>query len=123
MNHPKQKFTTKLNIQTEGRQRRPSAVARNWRDRAAQKTFLVITVFPLFLIAAITLGLLVRSWPILSTYPLKDLFLGSVWKPSNGLFGFWPFITGHFGSPPSACSWLCRPACWWRSIFQSMPTR
>jgi len=96
MNHPKQKFTTKLNIQTEGRQRRPSAVARNWRDRTAQKTFLVITVFPLFLIAAITLGLLVRSWPILSTYPLKDLFLGSVWKPSNGQFGFWPFITGTF---------------------------
>ena len=80
----------------EGRNPRPSAAARNRRDRSAQKTFLVITVLPLFLITAITIGLLVRSWPILSSYPLKDLFLGAVWKPNNGQFGFWPFITGTF---------------------------
>jgi len=85
-----------MNINAEGRQRRPSAVARNQRDQAARKTFLVITVLPLFLIVAITIGLFVRSWPILSSYPLKDLFLGSVWKPDDGLFGFWPFITGTF---------------------------
>jgi phosphate transport system permease protein len=96
MNHQKQNFLTQSNIQTEGRQHRPSAVARNWRDRTARKTFLVITFLPLFLIAAITIGLLVRSWPILSTYPLKELFLGNDWKPTDGLFGFWPFITGTF---------------------------
>ena len=96
MNHQNEKLTTQPNIQTEGRQPRPSAAARNWRDRAAQKTFLVMTVFPLFLIASITIGLLVRSWPILSHYPLKDLLLGDVWKPNNSQFGFWPFITGTF---------------------------
>jgi len=89
-------FSIKQNTQTEGRLSRSSAAARNWRDRTAQKTFLVITVFPLFLIAAVTIGLLVRSWPILSNYPLQDLFFGSVWKPNNGQFGFLPFITGTF---------------------------
>jgi len=84
------------NTKAEGRQRRPSAVARNQLDRAARRTFLVITILPLLLIAAVTIGLFIRSWPILSSYPLKDLFFGSVWKPNNGLFGFWPFITGTF---------------------------
>jgi phosphate transport system permease protein len=86
MNHQNNDHSTKFNLNAEGRQRRPSAVARNWRDRTAQKMFLVITIFPLF----------IRSWPILTSYPLKDLFFGSVWKPNNGLFGFWPFITGTF---------------------------
>ncbi len=89
-------FSIKQNMQTEDRLSRSSAAARNWRDRTAQKTFLVITVFPLFLIAAVTIGLLVRSWPILNNYPLQDLFFGSVWKPNNGQFGFLPFITGTF---------------------------
>jgi phosphate transport system permease protein len=96
MNHPNNNNLTQSNTQAEGRQRRPSAVARNRRDQAARKTFLVITILPLFLIVAVTIGLFIRSWPILSSYPLKDLFLGTVWKPSNGLFGFWPFITGTF---------------------------
>jgi phosphate transport system permease protein len=96
MTEKNKNFLVQKNINTEGRQRRPSAVARNWRDQAARRTFLVITVLPLFLIVAITIGLFIRSWPILSSYPLKDLFLGSVWEPDNGLFGFWPFITVTF---------------------------
>src|SRR5512142_1479041 len=98
MSYQKEAFSTQSNIQTEGRQRRPSAVGRgrNWRDRAARNTFLVITVLPLLLIAGVTIGLLVRSWPILSAYPLKDLLLGSAWQPADGLFGFWPFIAGTF---------------------------
>jgi phosphate transport system permease protein len=89
-------FSNQQNINPEGRQRRPSAVARNQRDQTARKTFLAITVLPLVLIVAITVGLFVRAWPILSSYPLKELFFGSVWKPDEGLFGFWPFITGTF---------------------------
>jgi phosphate transport system permease protein len=96
MNHPNNNNLTQSNTQAEGRQRRPSAVARNRRDQAARKTFLVITILPLFLIVAVTIGLFIRSWPILISYPLKDLFLGTVWKPNTGLFGFWPFITGTF---------------------------
>jgi len=40
--------------------------------------------------------LLVRSWPILNAYPLSNLLFGNIWKPTNGLFGFWPFILGTF---------------------------
>ncbi|MCX6065882.1 MAG: phosphate ABC transporter permease subunit PstC [Chloroflexi bacterium] len=96
MNQTKKPFSTQSNLQAEGRQPRPSGAVRNWRDQTARKTFLVITVLPLFLISVVTIGLFVRSWPILSTYPLKDLFLGATWKPNNGVFGFWPFITGTF---------------------------
>ncbi len=93
MSHPN---TSELSVESIGRQRRPIAAARNRRDQAARKTFLVITVFPLFMIVVVTIGLFLRSWPILSAYPLKDLFLGSTWKPNNDMFGFWPFITGTF---------------------------
>jgi phosphate transport system permease protein len=70
--------------------------SRNRADRSARRTFFVITLLPLFLIGAVTIGLLVRSWPILTAYPLQDLLFGSVWKPSDGSFGFWPFIVGTF---------------------------
>jgi phosphate transport system permease protein len=86
----------KSNTQTEGRLHRPSATARNRQDEWARRTFLVTSLLPLFLILAIALGLIIRSWPILSTYPLRDLLLGITWKPDNQLFGFWPFITGTF---------------------------
>jgi phosphate transport system permease protein len=87
---------TQLHPKPEDRQRRSVALARNWWDKTAQKTFLVITIFPLFLIGAVTIGLFIRSWPILTSYPLTDLFFGPVWKPNNGVFGFWPFIAGTF---------------------------
>jgi phosphate transport system permease protein len=50
----------------------------------------------LFLIGTVTIALILRSWPILKAYPIQDLLLGSIWKPSEGSFGFWPFITGTF---------------------------
>ncbi len=78
----------------EGRRRRPSSVARTRNDAGAKKTFFAVTLFPVFLIGAVTIGLLIRSWPILQSYSLQDLFFGTIWKPSNGQFGFWPFITG-----------------------------
>src|SRR5664279_1890935 len=96
MTDQKLPVTTQPENKEEGRNNRPSSAARNWRDRTAQRTFLVITIFPLFLISAVTLGLLWRSWPILIHYPLQELFLGTVWKPDAGLFGFLPFIMGTF---------------------------
>ena len=55
---------------------------------------MVVTLFPLFLIVFIVALLIVRTWPILSAYPAKDLIFGMIWKPDNGKFGFWPFIMG-----------------------------
>jgi phosphate transport system permease protein len=40
--------------------------------------------------------LLVRAWPILKADSLSGLLFGKVWKPTDGLFGFWPFILGTF---------------------------
>ena len=96
MNQPIQFDVTQPNLETEGRQSRPSVVARNQQNQLARRTFFVITLLPMILIAAVTLILLVRSWPILSAYSLRDLFLGSTWRPDQGLFGFWPYISGTF---------------------------
>ena len=96
MNRQIQFDVTPPNLETEGRQSRPSVVARNQQNQLARRTFFVITLLPMILIAAVTLILLVRSWPILSAYSLRDLFFGSTWRPDQGLFGFWPYITGTF---------------------------
>jgi phosphate transport system permease protein len=81
-------------INAEGRSPRPSAAPRATTDRRARRTFFVITLLPVILILIVTTALLVRSWPILGEHSLSDLLLGRVWKPSNGDFGFLPFILG-----------------------------
>ncbi|HUH98385.1 MAG TPA: phosphate ABC transporter permease subunit PstC [Anaerolineales bacterium] len=96
MNRQIQFDVNQVNIKTEGRLSRPSVVARNRQNRLARRTFFVVTLLPMILIAAITLMLIVRSWPILSAFSPRDLFLGSTWRPDRGLFGFWPYITGTF---------------------------
>ncbi len=73
---------------------RPSADSRLEADRRARKAFLVITLLPIFLIAVITAALIVRSWPVLGSRSFSETVLAPTWKPQDGLFGFWPFITG-----------------------------
>ena len=72
----------------------PSSVRRLKQDEAARRAFSVITILPVFLIAAIAVGLVVRALPILRGHSLQDTLLGVTWKPDEGIFGFWPFITG-----------------------------
>ena len=67
---------------------------RRSKDRLARRFFWVLAALPIILIMAILVLLLLRSWPILHTKPLADLFTGRVWLPSKGLFGFLPFIIG-----------------------------
>ena len=81
--------------QPEGRpQNRPSGAARLQQDQNARRAFSIITLLPVLLIVAITIALVLRAWPIIGTHPFKDTVLGVVWKPEQGSFGFWPFITG-----------------------------
>jgi phosphate transport system permease protein len=80
----------------EGRFIRPSLASRLRTERWAKRVFFIITLLPVALALAVTIALALRAWPILSGYPLKDLLFGKTWKPDEGQFGFWPFITGTF---------------------------
>ena len=78
----------------QGRQPRPSLAIRQKQDRTARRAFALLAFLPVALILLITVALVVRSWPILEQYSLRELLTGTVWKPMKGLFGFWPFIAG-----------------------------
>jgi len=94
MSQDNQTVNLEKSRRAEGRVTRPSAAARQRQDRVAKRTFFGITLVPILLIVVITLALLIRSWPIMSTYPLRETLFGQVWKPSAGQFGFWPFMLG-----------------------------
>ncbi len=67
---------------------------RRAKDVLARTTFGGISLAVCALIVVITVLLTVRSWPLLSAYPLADLLTGQSWHPMRGLFGFAPFIIG-----------------------------
>ena len=46
------------------------------------------------LVVLIVVGLVWKSWPILSLKTLPELLLGTAWQPLRGNFGFLPFIVG-----------------------------
>ena len=81
---------------TEGRFSRPSVVPRTRLDGIAKRSFFTIMLLPVFLMAVVTIALVIRSWPILQAYPLKDLLFGNIWRPDKGLFGFYPYIIATF---------------------------
>src|SRR5512141_1332057 len=72
----------------------PSAPRRLRQDEAARRAFAVITVLPVLLIIIVGIALVIRAWPITRAGSVLDMLLGTVWKPEDGLFGFWPFIAG-----------------------------
>ena len=67
---------------------------RRRNDRLAGRLFFVFSVIPVGLALIILVMLVYKSWPILRTQPTWQLLTGQIWKPDDGLFGFWPFITG-----------------------------
>jgi len=78
------------------RLRRPpwSIFRRRDKDRLANRAFFTLSALPLVLILVILVALMQRSWPILGAGSLWELLTGLVWKPMQGLFGFYPFIIG-----------------------------
>lgn len=64
------------------------------QDQIARRAFFVFILLPILLILVVTVALFVRSWPIISAFSLKDLLFGTTWKPTDGKFGFMPFILG-----------------------------
>jgi phosphate transport system permease protein len=69
---------------------------RRIRELLANRLMLSATVFSALLIVLITIGLVQKSLPILSLKPLRELLFSSSWHPSQGQFGFYPFIAGTF---------------------------
>jgi len=61
---------------------------RLFKDRLAKRTMVVMTGVPTFLV------LLIQARPILAGKPLVSLLLSSVWAPSRGHFGLFPFLMG-----------------------------
>ena len=117
MSQQNQSVIYETNSQPEGRSHRPSVAAHRSRlDQTVRRTFLAITLLPLFLIAVVTIALVIRSWPILSAYPLKNLLLGSIWRPDKGLFGFFPYIMATFWVTTVGVL-LATPACILVSIY------
>jgi len=95
MNGENRVFQSESLAGTEGRlKNRPSAAGRIGQDQTARRAFAIITVLPVILIVLIGIALMVRAWPIVRSHTLTDLIFGAIWKPDQGLFGFWPFIMG-----------------------------
>lgn len=95
MGDQNQAFESGTLMRTEGRpENRPSAAARLRQDQNARRAFSIVALLPVILIAAMTIALIWRAWPIIGTQTLHDTILGVIWKPEEGSFGFWPFIMG-----------------------------
>ena len=69
------------------------AIRRAW-DQFARYISYLLAALPVVLTAAIALTFLVHSLPILQSHSLWSLLSGVAWLPSEGIFGFYPFILG-----------------------------
>jgi len=67
---------------------------RKLKDNISSRLMLAATVFACLLFFLMLIGLYIRASPILSVVPITDLLFSSEWGPSDGKFGFLPFIMG-----------------------------
>jgi len=58
------------------------------------RLMMATAVFSGMLVLIIAASLYIRSKPILDSRPIAELLLGSIWLPSQGVFGFLPSIMG-----------------------------
>ncbi len=70
--------------------------ARLRRDRRAWRSMRLLSFLPGLLVFLILLGLYLKARGLLALKPLASLLFGSEWKPSQGSFGFYPYILGTF---------------------------
>lgn len=76
--------------------------SRQRTERRAFHLFTGLTFFPVLIFLVILVVLFVRSLPILQQKNLADLLFGQIWRPSDGEFGFLPFIAGSLWVTGSA---------------------
>ena len=97
---------------------RSSIPKRRNQDRSASRALFLLTLLPPALVLVILIALAVRAWPILQVHTLWDLLTGTVWKPLQGSFGFWPFIAGTVWVTVAAAA-LAIPPCLLTAIYLS----
>ena len=97
---------------------RSSSPKRRNQDLSASRTLFLLTLLPPALVLVILVALAVRAWPILAENTLWELLTGTVWKPLQGLFGFWPFISGTVWVTVVAAA-LAIPPCLLTAIYLS----
>ncbi|MCJ7701584.1 MAG: phosphate ABC transporter permease subunit PstC, partial [Anaerolineales bacterium] len=66
------------------------------QDRLAQGVMSALAIAASLLVLVIILALTLRAWPILEAHSLSELLFSQVWRPLQGVFGFYPFILGTF---------------------------
>lgn len=67
---------------------------RIYRQRVSSGFMFTLVLLSIGFLLAMIGGLYFKSLPILQTSSLWDLLSSSEWKPTQGKFGFWPFISG-----------------------------
>ena len=68
------------------------------KDKIAGQVMFIMTIASILLVIAMTIGLFIKSEPILSQYHLWDLLTESNWRPMEGKFGFLPFLAVPSGA-------------------------
>ena len=79
---------------TTNRETSKTLVSRKHQEKRASLLFKALTFLPIVLFLIILIVLISRSLPILEQKNIFDLLLGKIWRPSEGEFGFLPFIAG-----------------------------
>jgi len=64
------------------------------KERITRYSLSLLTIAVCAVIVLMAGALLLRSWPLLATYPLGQLLTSPAWHPLRGEFGFAPFIAG-----------------------------
>ncbi len=67
---------------------------RKLKDNISSRLMLAATVFACLLFFFILIGLYIRANPLLSAVPIPELLFSQEWGPTDGKFGFLPFIMG-----------------------------
>jgi phosphate transport system permease protein len=91
---------------------------RKIKDKIAGKSMLLAVAFANSIVVLITLGLFIKSWPILTKKSIFHLLLSSSWHPLKGEFGFYPFIIGTLEVTAIAMI-LAIPVCLLSAIYLS----
>lgn len=90
-----------------------------WRllwERIATGGITAVSAFVGLLTVGIVVALAVRSAPLVRQQGLGALLTGSVWKPNDKLFGFWPYIVGTVWVTVLAMA-IATPVCLLAAIY------